>query len=347
MGNQMLKLNNRAKDVDKQQSMSKYACMLRFFVLLTALLSHVSFAKPTFDEYVALLKQEAIEKAYPPAFVESAFKDVKYYQRAIKADKNQPEFKITLDKYLASRVPEWKVKQAIEFYQENAELLAQVELMFSVQARFIVALWGNESNFGKVMGKLPVISSLTTLAYEGRRETMFKKQLFAALDILQQGHVSKEEFVGSWAGAMGQSQFMPTSFLTYAYDFDEDGKKDIWTNKADVFASIANYLKSEGWDDTITWGRQVKLPEDFDLELAGLAKDKMKSMAQWQALGVRRYDGSDLPLNGIQASIIMPDDGKGRIYLVYKNFHTLMRWNRSTYFGAAVSYLSDRIKKGK
>ncbi|MFT5312811.1 MAG: membrane-bound lytic murein transglycosylase B [Paraglaciecola sp.] len=321
--------------------------MLRILLLIMVLLSQASFAKASFEEYVVLLKQEAIEKGYPPAFVERAFKDVKFYQRAVKADKNQPEFKLTLDKYLSSRVPEWKVKQALKFYQENAKLLDQVERKFLVQARFIVALWGNESNFGKLMGKLPVISSLTTLAYEGRRETMFKKQLFAALDILQQGHISKDAFVGSWAGAMGQSQFMPSSFLAYAYDFDEDGKKDIWTNKADVFASIANYLKSHGWDDTITWGRQVRLPENFDLALAGLAKDKMKAMAQWQALGVRRYDGRDLPLNSIQASIIMPDDSKGRIYLVYQNFHTLMHWNRSTYFGAAVSYLSDRIKKGK
>jgi membrane-bound lytic murein transglycosylase B len=316
-------------------------------LLIMVLLSQASFAKASFEEYVVLLKQEAIEKGYPPAFVERAFKDVKFFKRAVKADKNQPEFKLTLDKYLSSRVPEWKVKQALKFYQENAKLLDQVERKFLVQARFIVALWGNESNFGKLMGKLPVISSLTTLAYEGRRETMFKKQLFAALDILQQGHISKDAFVGSWAGAMGQSQFMPSSFLAYAYDFDEDGKKDIWTNKADVFASIANYLKSHGWDDTITWGRQVRLPENFDLALAGLAKDKMKAMAQWQALGVRRYDGRDLPLNSIQASIIMPDDSKGRIYLVYQNFHTLMHWNRSTYFGAAVSYLSDRIKKGK
>lgn len=321
--------------------------MLRILLLIMVLLSQASFAKASFEEYVVLLKQEAIEKGYPPAFVERAFKDVKFFKRAVKADKNQPEFKLTLDKYLSSRVPEWKVKQALKFYQENAKLLDQVERKFLVQARFIVALWGNESNFGKLMGKLPVISSLTTLAYEGRRETMFKKQLFAALDILQQGHISKDAFVGSWAGAMGQSQFMPSSFLAYAYDFDEDGKKDIWTNKADVFASIANYLKSHGWDDTITWGRQVRLPENFDLALAGLAKDKMKAMAQWQALGVRRYDGRDLPLNSIQASIIMPDDSKGRIYLVYQNFHTLMHWNRSTYFGAAVSYLSDRIKKGK
>jgi membrane-bound lytic murein transglycosylase B len=304
-------------------------------------------AKPSFDEYVVMLKQEAISKGYQSNFVDMAFAGIKYYQRAVTADKNQPESKITLESYLTSRVPEWKVKQALKFYRENAELLAQVEDKFGVQARFIVALWGNESNFGKIMGKYPVISSLTTLAYEGRREKLFKAQLFAALDILQQEHVAKDAFLGSWAGAMGQSQFMPTSFLVYAYDFDNDGKKDIWTNKADVFASIANYLKSEGWNKELTWGRQVKIPENFNTELSGLEKHKMQSLTEWQVLGVRKYDGSDLPSIDVKASLIMPDDASGRIYLVYENFHTLMKWNRSTYFGAAVSYLSDRIKKGK
>jgi membrane-bound lytic murein transglycosylase B len=321
--------------------------MLRIILFITLLCSYIVHAKPSFDDYVVMLKQEAIEMGYQPDFVDMAFTGIKFYQRAVTADKNQPESKITLDTYLASRVPEWKVKQALKFYHENAELLAQVEEKFGVQARFIVALWGNESNFGKIMGKYPVISSLTTLAYEGRREKLFKAQLFAALDILQQGHVVKEEFLGSWAGAMGQSQFMPTSFLIYAYDFDNDGKKDIWSNKADVFASIANYLKSEGWNKELTWGRQVRIPENFSAELSGLDRHKMKLLGEWQALGVRKYDGSGLPILDLKASLIMPDDASGRIYLVYENFHTLMKWNRSTYFGAAVSYLSDRIKKGK
>jgi membrane-bound lytic murein transglycosylase B len=321
--------------------------MLRLVLFTTLLLSHMVQAKPSFEEYVELLKQEAIQKGYQSGFVDMAFTGIKYYQRAVTADKNQPESKITLDTYLATRVPEWKVKQALKFYHDNAQLLGQVEEMFGVQARFIVALWGNESNFGKIMGKYPVVSSLTTLAYEGRREKLFKAQLFAALEILQQGHVVKDKFLGSWAGAMGQSQFMPTSFLIYAYDFDGDGKKDIWNNKADVFASIANYLISEGWNNELTWGRQVTIPESFSPELSGLEKSKMKPLSEWQALGVRKYDGSDLPLIDIKASLIMPDGASGRIYLVYENFHTLMKWNRSTYFGAAVSYLSDRIKKGK
>lgn len=302
-------------------------------------------AKTSFADYVKQLKAEAKDKGYADDLIDTAFANIKFYKRSVKADKNQPEFKLPLDRYLATRVPDWKVKQAVKYYRQNQALLEDIAKKYGVQARFIVALWGNESNFGKIQGKYPIISALATLAYEGRREALFKKQLFAALEILKQGHISKDKFVGSWAGAMGQSQFMPTSFLTYAQDGDGDGKKDIWSNNADVFASIANYLKSEGWNDQLTWGRQVKIPAGFDIGLAGLNKDKMKPLPEWQALGVRRFDGSDLPTNNIPASLIMPDDEKGRIYLVYANFHTLMHWNRSTYFGTAVSYLSDRIKK--
>lgn len=320
--------------------------MLKLVFSFLLFLPLYSLAKPSFEQYVTSLKQEAIGLGHAPELVEQAFHDVSYHQRAVKADKNQPEFKMTLDRYLKSRVPDWKVKQAQSLYKEHQALLEKVSKHYAVQPRFIVALWGNESNFGKIQGKYPVISALTTMAYEGRRETLFKSQLFSALTILAEGHIEKDKFLGSWAGAMGQSQFMPSSFLSYAVDFDGDGKKDIWNNKADVFASIANYLKTEGWDNDLTWGRQVTLPENFDLSLSGLAKNKMKPLSAWQALGVRRFDGSDLPTTNIAASLIMPDDEHGRVYLVYQNFHTLMKWNRSTYFGSAVSYLSEKIKQG-
>ena len=302
--------------------------------------------KPEFSVYVQQLKQEAIAQGFAVDFVEQQFSDVQFHQRAVVADKNQPETKLTLDTYLSTRVPDWKVQKALKLLNEHSELLAKVEQQYGVQARFIVALWANESNFGTYMGKYPVISSLSTMAYEGRREDFFKKQLFAALTILQDGHISKEQFLGSWAGAMGQSQFIPTTFLAYAVDFDQDGKKDIWGNTSDVFASIANFLKSEGWSDGQTWGRQVMLPADFDLTLSGLNKSNAQTLAQWQALGVRRYSGEDLPKVDINAWLIAPDGEYGRIYLVYDNFNTLMRWNRSSYFGAAIGYLSDRIKKG-
>jgi membrane-bound lytic murein transglycosylase B len=317
--------------------------------ILLFLLTSVSLtlgAKPSFEEYLADLKLQAIEQGYSTEFVDQVFTGVSYRKKTVTADKNQPETKLTLDKYLATRVPDWKVKKAVDLMTQHKVLLEQVEQKFGVQKRFIVALWGNESNFGNIMGNHSVINSLVTLAYEGRREALFKKQLFAALKILQQGHIELQHFVGSWAGAMGQSQFMPTSFLDYAIDFDNDGRKDIWNNKADVFASIANFLKSEGWSNQITWGRQVKVPDNFDISLAGLKSSSKRLLADWQAMEVRRYDGGDLPDLPIKASLLAPDGEKGRIYLVYENFHTLMKWNRSSYFGISVSYLADRIKKG-
>ncbi|MDU0354608.1 lytic murein transglycosylase [Paraglaciecola aquimarina] len=310
------------------------------------LLTQPVHAKIGFADYVHTLKSEAIEKGYPASFVEQVFANVKLREKVVKADKNQPETKITLDNYLATRVPDWKVQKAVQLMNDNEVILEQVEAKYGVQKRFIVALWGNESNFGSIQGKHPVISSLVSLAYDGRRETLFKKQLFAALDILQQGHVSQQNFLGSWAGAMGQSQFMPTSFLDYAVDFDGDGKKDIWTTKADVFASIANFLKSEGWSDKLTWGRQVKIPSTITSSLIGLDRDKRKTLKEWQELNITRYSGRPLPVVDLSASLLAPDGLNGRIYLVYENFHTLMKWNRSSYFGISVSYLSDRIKKG-
>ncbi|WP_407075570.1 lytic transglycosylase domain-containing protein [Paraglaciecola sp.] len=314
--------------------------------LLLVMFSGNSYAKKSFELYVQELKQEAVLKGHDPAFVDTAFLTVNYRKSAVKADKNQPETKITLDTYLATRVPDWKVKQAVQLMAENEQVLDIIEQRYGVQKRFIVALWGNESNFGKYMGKHPVLNSLTTLAYDGRREDFFKKQIFAALTIAEQGHIQLEEFVGSWAGAMGQTQFMPSSFLNYAIDFDGDGKKDIWSNKADVFASIANYLKSEGWSQQLTWGRQVKLPTNFDGDTIGLSRQKMQTLEQWAALGVTRHNGKVLPNAAIKASLIAPDGIQGRVYLVYENFHTLMKWNRSSYFGVSVSYLSERIKKG-
>lgn len=322
----------------------KFSDLLLSVLLL--LVSQTLNAKPTFEQYVADLKIQSIEQGYTTDFVERVFAGVSYRKKTVTADKNQPETKLTLDKYLATRVPDWKVKKAVDLMAQHQVLLDQVEQQFGVQKRFIVALWGNESNFGSIMGKHSVINSLVTLAYEGRREVLFKKQLFAALKIIKQGHVNLDSFVGSWAGAMGQSQFMPTSFLDYAVDFDNDGRKDIWNNKADVFASIANFLKSEGWSNQITWGRQVSVPDNFDFNLAGLKSSSKRLLPDWQSLNVRRYDGGNLPDLPINGSLIVPDGKTGRIYLVYENFHTLMKWNRSRYFGVSVSYLSDRIKKG-
>ncbi|OJF70852.1 lytic transglycosylase [Alteromonas sp. V450] len=297
-----------------------------------------------FMSYVAQLKKEATERGLDQAKLELAFANIRFRPTVVKSDKSQPEKKVTLDEYLATRVPDWKVKQAIEQYNEHKVLLEEIAQKYGVQARFIVALWGNESNFGKIQGNFSVLSALASLAYEGRREKLFKDNFFAALQILNEGHVDVEAFKGSWAGAMGQTQFMPLSFLNYAVDYDGDGRKDIWGTTADVFASIANYLSSEGWNHKGTWGRQVKLTQP--VPFSGLSQSSMKPLSFWNENGVKRYDGSDLPNADINASLIMPDGEKGRIYLVYNNFHTLMKWNRSSYFGISVGYLSERINQG-
>ncbi len=296
-----------------------------------------------FAAYVEQLKTEARADGYSDQTLEQAFANAKLYQRSVTADRNQPEFKLTLDTYLPRAVPEWKAKQALKKYDEHRELLEKIGAEYGVQPRFIVALWGIETNFGSFTGGFDVISALATMAYEGRREAFFKKELWHALTIVEEGHIAKDDMRGSWAGAMGQTQFMPSSFMTYAVDYDGDGRKDIWGSMGDVFASAANYLKSVGWSDAVTWGRQVQLPANFDTDLAGL-KTK-KPLGEWQALGIRRFDGGDLPQrDDILASVVIPDDKEGRVYLAYENYDALMRWNRSHYFVAAVGYLSDRIR---
>ena len=317
--------------------------------------SVVAKTQAEFQTYLSDLKQEAIAKGYDSKLIDDAFATASYKEKVVSADKNQPEVKETLETYLPKRVPQWKIDRARKLYAENKDVLEQVSKEFGVQARFIVALWGLESNFGTIQGGHNVISSLVTLAFDGRREALYKRQLWAALDILKSGHITLDKFKGSWAGAMGQTQFMPTSFNAYAVDYNNDGRKDIWTTKEDAFASIANYLKQEGWNDSLTWGRQVKLPENFDSKYVlkrgtktrkqwlEYWNDSERSLADWQALGVRKADGSDLPNVDVRAALVMPDDINRRMYLAYDNYKVFMHWNRSYYFATSVGYLSDRI----
>ncbi|MGF1759467.1 lytic murein transglycosylase [Photobacterium sagamiensis] len=297
-----------------------------------------------FDEYVLELKAEAREHGISESIINSAFEGIKYTERAVKADKNQPEKKLTLDEYIPRAVPDWKVKQANRLYQEHKPTLDRIGREYGVQPRFIVALWGVESNFGRLMGNYNVIEALSTLAYEGRRETFFRKQVMAALTILDDGHIAPQEMKGSWAGAMGQPQFMPTSFLAYAVDGNNDGRIDIWQSEEDVFASAANYLKMSGWNDEYTWGRQVKFPAGISASFKGVEKEKARPLDEWQKLGVRKINGQALPKVNIDAWLIQPDDQRGRAYLIYGNYQTLLSWNRSHYFALAVSHLADRIR---
>ncbi len=304
--------------------------------------SGLLFAKQiSFEAYLQQLRLEPQFQEFSVSFLDETLGKATYLQSVVKLDRTQPEFTHTVDSYLAKAVPKWKVAKARKFYQEHKDLLKRVGEHYGVQPRFIVALWGIETNFGAIVGNYQIISALATLAYDGRREQFFKKQLQQALVILKEGHVHPDKFVGSWAGAMGQVQFMPSSFLSYAVDFNKDNKKDLWESLPDIFASAANYLKKNGWDDTQTWARQVRLPKKINEDDFGLSIQK--SLLQWQNLGVRRFNGDLLPQRDIHASLIAPDGTNGRAYLIYDNYRTLSRWNRSTHFVVAVGNLADQI----
>ncbi len=318
--------------------------VLRWMIAVPLVLGASTVQAETDDAFLKwldALRVEARTKGISDTTLYRSLVDVKPIPRIIELDRKQPESTITFAQYQKRIVSQTRIKNGRARLAQHRDLLEKVGAEFGVQPRFIVALWGIETNFGQFTGGFPVINALATLAYDGRRSKYFRGELFNALRIIEQGHIEPSEMKGSWAGAMGQSQFMPSSFLSFAHDYDGDGAKDIWNTQSDVFASAANYLKGVGWRDDITWGRKVRLPAGFDAEQASL--DIIKPISEWQALGIRRDDGSDLPTRDIRASVILPGGEEGPAYIVYDNYRAILRWNRSHYFAMAVGQLSDRI----
>ncbi len=287
------------------------------------------------------LRADALKRGIRADIVDTALRDIKPIARVIELDRRQPEGRMTFAKYLQLVVPQSRVQRGRELLARHRALLDNVSAKYGVPAPVIVALWGVESDFGRRTGGFSVIGALATLAYDGCRGTYFRRELLNALQILSEGHIKPADMTGSWAGAMGQSQFMPSSFLSRAVDHDGDGRRDIWTTHADVFASAANYLKRAGWRQGQLWGRRVTLPPDFDASLIDL-KIK-KSLAEWEAHGVRNARGQSLPKTSFSASLVAPDGPDGSVFLAYHNFRVFLKWNRSTYFGSAVGLLSDQI----
>ena len=295
-----------------------------------------------FDVWRGALRTEALANGISAALFDEAFQNVSPIARVIELDRNQPEFTLTLSTYLQKVVSGTRAKKARIRLEEHKDILAEVSAKYGVQPRFIVALWGIETNFGQHTGGFSVIAALATLAHDGRRSAYFRKELLNALTILQEGYIKPADMKGSWAGAMGQSQFMPSSFLSYATDWDGDGRRDIWTTQNDVFASIANYLSSVGWRNDLTWGREVKVP--VGLNAASLSKAKTKkTMDEWRALGVTSADGSPLPKRNLTSRLVVPAKSDGRAFLAYKNYDNILKWNRSNYFAIAVGTLADNI----
>jgi membrane-bound lytic murein transglycosylase B len=332
-----------------------------FALLALLLVPHTLRAEVPFDDWLKGVHAEAVQRGISKATLDAALTGLIPIKRVIQLDRKQPEFTQTFHQYLNARVSKWRVNTGRARYGKHATLLKEVGKVYGVQPRFVVALWGIETSFGRAMGSFSVVRALATLAHDGRRSRYFRKELFNALTIIDEGHISAKKMKGSWAGAMGQNQFMPSSFLAYAVDYNKDGKRDIWGTIDDVFASAANYLKRAGWRADQTWGREVRLPAGFEKNIPALMNIKRKrgcralkklsarkTLPQWQAMGIRRMDGRDLPARNLKASLVLPDgppySEKSTAFLVYRNFRATLRWNCSIAFAAAVGTLADRIR---
>jgi membrane-bound lytic murein transglycosylase B len=296
---------------------------------------------PEFEAWLVQLRQDARQKGISDQTFDQALAGFQPIPRVIELDQRQPEFVDTFWNYLDRRVENRRIAQGREHLRTQAKLLRSVQSKYGIPASVLVAFWGLETNYGGTTGNFPVPLALATLAYDNRRSTFFRNELLNALTILEQGHISLDDMNGSWAGAMGQMQFMPSTFLHYAVDGDGNKRKDIWRSLPDAFHSGANYLKKIGWRSNEIWGREVLLPEGFDFESARL--EIKRPLREWAALGVRKADGELLPRTQQIGAIVLPQGHDGPAFLVYRNFDVIMEWNRSINYALAVGHLADRI----
>lgn len=300
----------------------------------------------TFPGWLDQLRAEARRKGVSANVVSEALADIAPIPRVLELDQRQPEYTQTFRRYLDGVTTDARIARGRAMMETHAVLLAALEKEYGVPGRFLVAFWGLESDFGRDIGGYPVIGSLATLAYDGRREAFFRDELFKALTILDRGHITFAKMKGSWAGAMGQTQFMPSTFLRYGVDEDHDGHIDIWGSVPDALGSAANYLKSIGWAADRTWGREVRLPAQFDVTLASLnvdANETIKPLSEWAKLGVKRADGGALPSADISAALILPDGIRGPAFLVYDNYRVILKFNRSVFYAVTIGHLADRF----
>jgi membrane-bound lytic murein transglycosylase B len=296
------------------------------------------------QRWIQGFRGRALAQGVSGATFDRAFRGVSYASDVIRRDRNQSEFTKTIWEYLDSAVSDSRIENGRAALRKHGRLLDRIEARYGVDKEVVVAVWGLESAYGTFKGDLPVIESLATLAYDGRRGAFFESQLIAALQILQAGDTTPGNMRGSWAGAMGHTQFIPTSYLAYAVDFTGDGKRDIWSDDpADALASTAAYLARFGWQTGRPWGVEVRLPPGFDYGQTG---DRVKkSVAEWQAMGVRLWDGGALPDHGT-ASVLLPGGARGAAFLIFRNFQVIERYNAADAYVIGVGHLADRLKGG-
>lgn len=311
--------------------------LIAFFCLIPALSN--AQRQQSWHNWIQQVKQEAISQGIDPQVLDRAFKNMTPSQKHLRLDRSQPEKRITYLKYRNTRGDAFRIKLGKSEYRKHKQLLDTVGHTFGVSPCFIVAIWGLESSYGRFRGNFPVIRSLATLAYDSRRSAFFRKELFLALHILNEGHIELHRFKGEWAGATGQAQFLPSSWFKYAVDYNRDGRKDIWETYGDIFASIANYLAQNGWKTGQPCSIVVSLPRNFDQSL--LTLKVTKTAHAWEQLGVRSHSSIN---PNLPASIIHPHGGPDM--MVFNNFKVLMKWNYSSYYAGTVEYMAHKICQG-
>lgn len=297
----------------------------------------------TFEEWEAGFRQDALAAGIRPDVFDRAFAGVTPDMSVIRADRSQPEFTRPVWEYVDGALSAARVRKGQALLSQYAETLNTIEQRYGVDRQALVAVWGMESNFGSFQGDKSVIRSLATLAYEGRRPGFAHAQLLAALQILQQGDITPEKMLGSWAGAMGQTQFIPTTYLTHAVDFDGTGHRDIWGSPTDALASTAHYLQSSGWQKGQPWGFEVQLTSGFDYSLADGAI--RKSVSEWMQMGIKLPNGSVVPPGSEQlsAALLLPAGYRGPAFLILDNFRAVLKYNNSSSYALAVNLLSERF----
>ena len=308
---------------------------------------------PPFDDWLQALMAEARERGYSDTLIQQALANVEPLPRVIQNDRSQAELVVGFDRYYRARVTPAVIRRGRELAREYRTVLGRIESEYDVQRRFVMAIWGIETQYGRITGNTPVFQALATLAWEPRRAEYFRSELFNALTMVSKGYIDAKTMTGSWAGAMGHPQFMPSSYLEFAEDFDRDGRRDIWRSTPDALASIANYLEEWGWDDEFTWGREVRVTPEvkarIDQEMAKRTEGcfAMRNMTErvplteWQRLGVRRPGGGALPDSDVKASLVTTDQ---RMFLAYENYDVILRYNCAHYYALTVALLADQIR---
>jgi membrane-bound lytic murein transglycosylase B len=313
-----------------------------FAASIPAVLAGPAWAADSFQSFLAGVRAEAQRGGIAPSTLDHALVGLQPNAQVLEHFNHQPEFTMTWARYRALLVTDQRAANGRAALRQNAAIMQAVENRYGVDTGVVVGIWGLESSFGQKTGDYNVVDALATLAWQTKRAAFFRSELIAALHILDSGDITAARMTGSYAGAMGQPQFMPSSYLRYAVDFEGNGKRDIWGSKADTLASIANYLEKAGWRSGLGWGEEVTLPGGFDAGIAG--RDNRRSVAEWARMGVRRRDGGAFAQSEIQAAVLIPDGVGGDAFLAYHpNFAAIRRYNPSDYYAIAVGLIGDSV----